>query len=146
MHGASIIFTKHWYDPLATGAQLKYACDVEFWESALQSRSMESDAYFSEGLPCTHVNVTAALVNSMNQKLAPQNWTVSFESSKNVSSVEGTSFLMLSSLDSQSPLNVTLATELAASAMKEWKANNPQCDLKFNGQSVAASTENLLVF
>jgi len=144
MHGTSILFTKHWYDPLVTGAQLKYACDLDFWESVLQDHSTKGRILLSGGSPCADASVS--LVTLVNQRLAPQNWTVNFESAKNVTKVEGASVLLLASLNSSKyPLNITLATKLTVGVMREWQANNTQCSLTFNGQNIGSVEERIMV-
>jgi len=146
MHGASILFTKHWYDPLVTGAQLKYSCDVEFWEATLQSHSSEGRFLLAGVSPCDDASYSASLVTLVNQKLAPQNWTMNFESAKNVTKTDGTSALLLSSLNSAKyPLNITLAKKLVVGVMREWQANNTQCNLTFNGQDIGSTEEGIVV-
>ena len=109
-------------------------CDFEAWEIDLQDLSSQGRILQSNAFSYTDVNATASLVASMNQRLAPQNWTIYFDSADNVTKIEGISILLLSSLNSsQYPLNVTLGTELVVDSMQEWQANNTLSDLMFNG-------------
>jgi hypothetical protein len=143
MHGASILFSKYWYDPLVTGTQLKYACDLEFWETILQGHS-KNKIYKSLDFFCNNDNITTSLETSINAELAPLNWTITFVSAKNITNIDGTSILVLSSINNvQSPLNTTIATELVLNVMKDWQANNTQCNLMFNGNYIDLTRQKI---
>jgi len=145
MHGSSIIFTKYWYDPLTTGLQLKVQCDMEFWETIIQGAKTNSANYL--GLPCYDLNVTASLVASMNDRLALKNWTITFENAYNVTNVEGSSFLLVSTLNKVLyPLNVTIATEMVTPVMQYWAMNNTQCLLEFNGNPIGLPNSSKRLF
>jgi len=138
MHGASILFSKHWYEPLESGIQLKFACDVDFWETQLSHMSSLFHS-LSSAISCT----TTSLIDSINLALGSKNWTVvSVSANTSWNSVADVSILVLASVDNAKfPVNYTIANEMASDAMAKWLRSNTQCLLSFNGANIFASAE-----
>jgi hypothetical protein len=128
LHGSSILFSKYWTAPLKSGAQLKFNCDVEFWEMTLKSLSSSSSvspAYNSSACNST------AFFPLVNQTLyEARNWTATAGDASNVTKVAyGTDFILtLGTIDKlKYPLNTSLASAIVSSVIAKWGTMHPRC-------------------
>jgi hypothetical protein len=104
-HGSSIFWSSHWYAPLITGAQLKYACDVDFWDSVLTNK-VASQMDVPIDVAACNISDSSTLADFINAELSQYNWTVTFVPTANISES-----MIVVSTDSTTlfPLNSTLA-------------------------------------
>lgn len=140
-HGASIIFSRYWYEPLVSGAKLMSACSVYFWETRFGSRTTSGNALGEATEACNSQNATKSLQADLQVALGLRNWTITFlpanVTATTVPSLQDGTMVVLSSNDTNRyPLNTTLAMQMTTDAMSRWLNKNPQCTISFNGKVV----------
>eukprot|EP01132_Coremiostelium_polycephalum_P001219 gene1219-1539_t len=132
IHGASILFSSHWYEPLITGTELKVSCDLDFWETSLINNfggnvPDENHQYSFSDDP------SVSFTTSLNQTLLPYQMMLTFVPSPNNTLTNTTSLAVLSNTTTSEPINSPLAIKLVTSTIQSWISQNPSYEVTFNG-------------
>eukprot|EP01132_Coremiostelium_polycephalum_P001218 gene1218-1538_t len=132
MHGSSILFSNHWYEPLITGTELKDACHLDFWETTLINNFADhvpdenQQNLFSE-------DPSVSFTTALNQTLLPYQMMLTFVPNPLNTPTNTTSLVVLSNISLLQPINSALAFKLVSLAMKNWISQNPGYEITFNG-------------
>ncbi|EFA77207.1 hypothetical protein PPL_12416 [Heterostelium album PN500] len=123
--GASILFSKYYYEPFKTLLELSRACFVEFAE--LEMLKLEDGRYSITDDPETSIGT------ALNKTLLEYQMMLTFLPYSSNTVNNATSLLVLSNTTTMEPIQPDLAQKLIDSTISSWIKENPTYQVTFNG-------------